>query len=311
MELLIYPQGSEFIGRTRLYEEHLEPLGRKMDEAVRNRLGQLSTYNAASTSGHLPLLTRYATYFRWPIRKLEYSYVLRQVMDRARSGMVTLDAGCGITPLAHLFATRGCQSHAIDVDRELIELVRKEGAQLYGGQVNYSCQDLTKLEFPDNYVDIITCVSVLEHMPRGDDTKAVGGMLRVLRPGGLLAFTVDLIPENAYPANGGQRWHPILTAKYLALKALSTLRTTAKPGSTNEAQVKINRKKTRPYTFAEVTRYLVRPFEANIYGTRLNRVSLSMEEIKNFWRSHWHEGSCYDYEKAREYVSLGITLVKR
>ncbi len=95
MELLICPQSSEFTAKTYLYEEYLEPFGREMDSAVRNGLSQLSAYNVANPAGRPPLLTRYAAIFRWPIRKLEYSYILGQVMDRVHSGAATLDTGCG------------------------------------------------------------------------------------------------------------------------------------------------------------------------------------------------------------------------
>jgi 2-polyprenyl-3-methyl-5-hydroxy-6-metoxy-1,4-benzoquinol methylase len=57
--------------------------------------------------------------------------------------------------------------------------------------VTYMFGDLTALPFRPSAFDIVTCVSVLEHM--SPDTRAVGvrDMARVLKPGGRLIVTYD------------------------------------------------------------------------------------------------------------------------
>ncbi len=65
-------------------------------------------------------------------------------------------------------------------------LLRKYG-------VTYVRADLTKIPFPAETFDVVTCVSVLEHMPPPARTSGLTEMARVLRPGGRLILTYDLI----------------------------------------------------------------------------------------------------------------------
>lgn len=59
--------------------------------------------------------------------------------------------------------------------------------------VNYTHGDLTALPFDASSFDVVTCVSVLEHMPRPARLQGLRDMARVLRPGGRLVLTYDLI----------------------------------------------------------------------------------------------------------------------
>ncbi len=62
-------------------------------------------------------------------------------------------------------------------------------------KINYltgSKGDFTKLCFEDKYFDVVTCISVLEHMTYEDMIKGVKEMSRVLKNGGKLIITYDL-----------------------------------------------------------------------------------------------------------------------
>jgi SAM-dependent methyltransferase len=52
------------------------------------------------------------------------------------------------------------------------------------------CQDATRLTYPDCSFDLCTSTEVFEHV--ADDQAAFGEMHRVLRPGGMLMFTVPI-----------------------------------------------------------------------------------------------------------------------
>ena len=58
--------------------------------------------------------------------------------------------------------------------------------------VEYLHGDLTRLPFPDASFDLVSCISVLEHMPPDTRTRGVQEMARVLKPGGQLLLTYDL-----------------------------------------------------------------------------------------------------------------------
>ncbi|MCF8091810.1 MAG: methyltransferase domain-containing protein [Desulfotignum sp.] len=57
-----------------------------------------------------------------------------------------------------------------------------------------SCMDVTGLPFRDKSVDVVICSEVLEHIP--DDDQAVSELVRVLKPGRILAVSVPrFLPE--------------------------------------------------------------------------------------------------------------------
>jgi 2-polyprenyl-3-methyl-5-hydroxy-6-metoxy-1,4-benzoquinol methylase len=58
-------------------------------------------------------------------------------------------------------------------------------------RVTYLFGDLTALPFRPSAFDVVTCVSVLEHMPPGTRAAGVRDMARVLKPGGRLILTYD------------------------------------------------------------------------------------------------------------------------
>lgn len=55
------------------------------------------------------------------------------------------------------------------------------------------CEDVQALSFADASFDLITHTEVLEHVP--DDRRAFAELYRVLRPGGLMLFTVPYHPD--------------------------------------------------------------------------------------------------------------------
>jgi len=59
-------------------------------------------------------------------------------------------------------------------------------------RVEYIRADLTRLPFSDASFDLVSCISVLEHMPADTRVRGVQEMARVLKPGGQLLLTYDL-----------------------------------------------------------------------------------------------------------------------
>jgi len=59
--------------------------------------------------------------------------------------------------------------------------------ELVGG---IPCQDVQALTYPSQSFDVVTHTEVLEHVP--DDARAFAELYRILRPGGIMLFTVPL-----------------------------------------------------------------------------------------------------------------------
>ncbi len=97
-----------------------------------------------------------------------------------------LDVGCGTGVVAITAARRGAKVSGIDLTPELIARARQSAA-VAGLAIDWHEGDVEALPFGDASFDVV--VSQFGHMfaPRPD--VALGEMLRVLRPGGRIAFS--------------------------------------------------------------------------------------------------------------------------
>lgn len=55
-------------------------------------------------------------------------------------------------------------------------------------------EDLTSIQFKDNFFDVIYCISVLEHIPHFE--KAIYEIQKILKPNGLFILTFDISLDN-------------------------------------------------------------------------------------------------------------------
>jgi ubiquinone/menaquinone biosynthesis C-methylase UbiE len=187
MYILNAPSMDEVNQLSLLFNQHMEPLIQKLEKA----------YLAGKLPADFMEIPQYIQVCRWPFRKLEYSFVIDALLNRLQPGSSYLDAGSGVTPFAHVFAEHGINAKACDGNPILIESLKQIHPEaIYGSYVDYSTQDLTATHFPDNTFDAVSCVSVLEHIPAPYDQVALRELFRILKPGGLLAVTVDFTPGN-------------------------------------------------------------------------------------------------------------------
>jgi SAM-dependent methyltransferase len=119
-----------------------------------------------------------------------------------QAGERVLDFGCGGGRHSFEAMRRGAAAVAVDSDFEVLAgaaaWVRalleqdKETAEA-GGHGDLVAGDGLALPFPDDCFDKIIAAEVLEHVP--DDAAVLAELVRVLRPGGVIAVTVP-------------RWYP-------------------------------------------------------------------------------------------------------
>lgn len=105
---------------------------------------------------------------------------------RIGDGQRVLDVGCGTGVVALTAARTGARVTGLDLTPALLERAR-ENAVLAGVDVTFETGDVEALPFDDGAFDVV--VSQFGHMfgPRPDVTTAE--MLRVLAPGGTIAFS--------------------------------------------------------------------------------------------------------------------------
>jgi ubiquinone/menaquinone biosynthesis C-methylase UbiE len=106
--------------------------------------------------------------------------LLDELMTRLPKGAKVLDAGCGAGSPVSQILSKSFEVTGIDFSESQIELARKNVPQ---GQ--FMCQDMTKLDFPENTFDGICSYYAIIHIPREEHQALLENFQRILKPGGL------------------------------------------------------------------------------------------------------------------------------
>ena len=103
-----------------------------------------------------------------------------------RAGQRVLDVACGTGVVSVTAARLGAHVTSLDLTPELLHRAR-ENAQIAGVEINWNEGDVEKLPFADASFDVV--LSQFGHIFAPQPEVAVGEMLRVLKPGGTIAFS--------------------------------------------------------------------------------------------------------------------------
>jgi SAM-dependent methyltransferase len=103
-----------------------------------------------------------------------------------RTGQRVLDVACGTGVVSVTAARLGARVTGLDLTPELLEHAR-ENAHIAGVEVDWHQGDVEKLPFGDAAFDIV--LSEFGHIFAPRPEVAIAEMLRVLRPGGTIAFS--------------------------------------------------------------------------------------------------------------------------
>jgi SAM-dependent methyltransferase len=144
-------------------------------------------------AGALP--SRYT--WRNPFKIIEYQELLRDV--DVHPDDVLLDLGCGSGPQDLLLARRAAHVIGIDVSASEIERAKARAA-VYARdcRLEFRCTPIEHAGFAAHQFDKVFSFCVLEHIPNREEVFAT--IARVLKPGGVLAISVDSLAGINDPA---------------------------------------------------------------------------------------------------------------
>ena len=105
---------------------------------------------------------------------------------RVAAGQLVLDVCCGTGVVAVTAARKGAEVTGLDFTPELLARAH-ENSRVANVAVDWQDGDVEALPFPDNTFDVV--LSQFGHIFAPRPEVATGEMLRVLRPGGTIAFS--------------------------------------------------------------------------------------------------------------------------
>ena len=105
--------------------------------------------------------------------------LLNELMERLPADAKVLDAGCGAgIPISRMLRER-FQVTGVDFSEAQVELARKNVPN-----AQFLCEDMTKLDFPDNTFDGMVSYYAIIHIPREEHHGLLANFHRMLKPGG-------------------------------------------------------------------------------------------------------------------------------
>jgi SAM-dependent methyltransferase len=109
------------------------------------------------------------------------------LLPELRPGMRLLDVGCGPGSITRGLAERVAPGRVVGLDLswDALDIARGEAAARGLENLDYHVGSVYELPFPDACFDVAYAHQVLQHL--GERSAALSEMLRVVRPGGLVA----------------------------------------------------------------------------------------------------------------------------
>jgi SAM-dependent methyltransferase len=126
--------------------------------------------------------------FWWYRGMREILFAMLDPLARNRKVRSVLEAGCGTgcnaVELQHRY---GWRAYPVDLQMEGLEYA---GAL---GLTRMTQGDVAALPFQEGAFDAVVCLDVIVHFPRGEESRALAELVRVLAPGGLLILRVSAL----------------------------------------------------------------------------------------------------------------------
>lgn len=131
-----------------------------------------------------------------PLRIKKIEKVLQRLLPSGLKGRNILDIGCGTGDFIALSLEQGADKVCgVDISPKVIEMARNR-FKAYGYRVSLEAKSLQNIELPKNTFDLITSVTVLQHIVDNDEVVGVLRKLsKSLKDGGYMVL-LEISPIN-------------------------------------------------------------------------------------------------------------------
>jgi 2-polyprenyl-3-methyl-5-hydroxy-6-metoxy-1,4-benzoquinol methylase len=271
LKILDTPAGEKFVAQTASYRQYMKENVERYPDLIRH---------IEETSADTGEMKSYNVHMRSGFRQLEYSFVLDHIPKNRQQRI--LDMGSGVTIFPQTLARSG---HIVDaMDPSPNWRLRDPRVQacfntFYGTDVRYLHQYAEEITGKGMY-DIITSVSVFEHLYRRQVSATIRHLITLLKPGGRFIFTVDYAP---FPTQKPRRLREHI---YWLRNQLTRL-------TYDEA-----------FTQAEVVSHLLQNLPGKADLGSLRERSRHATPYQDFWSSHMFEGCLHDGNM--QYLPLAV-----
>ena len=113
-----------------------------------------------------------------------------------KAGLKVLDIACGFGGTLRTLARLGCQAKGVDISKNCVDHARAANAAAgLGDQIEVAVGDFHNIDSASDAWDAVVCQEAIIHSP--NRPRVFGEVCRVLRPGGVFAFSDILTGEAA------------------------------------------------------------------------------------------------------------------
>jgi len=119
--------------------------------------------------------------------------LLHELIQRLPKGAKVLDAGCGAGVPVTRILNQSFKVVGVDFSEEQLRLAREQVPQ-----AQFICQDMMKLDFPDDSFDAICSYYAIIHIPREEHRGLLQSFYRMLKMSGLMLLCMGAgdLPED-------------------------------------------------------------------------------------------------------------------
>lgn len=130
-----------------------------------------------------------------PTRRMEYPWVYTKLFPLSKDEII-LDVGTGKSLFPLLIGQYVKEIHTIDKDTESVDYLKKKVQMTNLQNITIGLGDAKNMQFASNTFNKVYSISIIEHMPKEDAIHVIDEMLRVVKIGGRVIITMDVMIED-------------------------------------------------------------------------------------------------------------------